>query len=488
VDGLTIDGSAFDHNNYGFYTTLGGNVKEEQADGGSTNVSNVTITNTTFNDNPNKGIYAEKLDDATLENIEVINSGTDVSARFSPQAIDINLKLKSDGYGPITVDDATVSGSIGEGLNVKARDDGDYAGDNATSLSSLTVKNSTFKDNRWGVVVGYGVESATITGNRVANNGTDPDSYQQSQLDNRGGILFYANPSTADFEVETNCITGNATYGLSAAGASTVAASGNYWGDVSGPSGDFLGRGDPAFGDLTVDFSPEPVAACSGGSTVPDGCEVTTLEETIENPAGGPGVITATFSNPDGILDVDFVNPDDNDTPVLENLVASIQHGGLVNQSDDDGIKWTFTGNSGHEPTEVVFTLTQEEENVTESRYFARVTSVCNPDGLVVNFDPVHTLKTTPAQFAVGNNYPNPFRTQTTVRLDLAEATDVTASIYDVMGRKVATLVDQSLPAGSHDIVWQGRGQSGRALASGVYFMRLTAGERTATRRLTIVR
>ena len=222
VDGLTIDGSAFDHNNYGFYTTLGGTVTQELADGGSTNVSNVTITNTTFNDNPNKGIYAEKLDDATFENIEVINSGTDVNASFFPQAIDINLKLKSEGYGHITVDNATVTGSIGEGLNVKARNDGDYAGDNATSLSSLTVKNSTFEGNRWGVVVGYGVESATITGNRVENNGADPDSYQQNQIDNRGGILFYANPSTADFDIETNCITGNATYGLSAAGAATV--------------------------------------------------------------------------------------------------------------------------------------------------------------------------------------------------------------------------------------------------------------------------
>ena len=195
-------------------------------------------------------------------------------------------------------------------------------------------------------------------------------------------------------------------------------------------------------------------------------------------------MITATFSNPAGILDVDFVNPDNNDEPVLENLVA---------QSDDlspdsDGIKWTFTGSDDSEPNEVEFTLTQADENVPESRYFARVTSVCDPDGLVVNFDPVHTLKTTPAQFAVGSNYPNPFRTQTTVRLDLAEATDVTASIYDVMGRKVAMLVDQSLPAGSHDIVWQGRGQSGWALASGVYFMRLTAGEQTATRRLTIIR
>jgi flagellar hook assembly protein FlgD len=90
--------------------------------------------------------------------------------------------------------------------------------------------------------------------------------------------------------------------------------------------------------------------------------------------------------------------------------------------------------------------------------------------------------------FALEGNYPNPFRTQTTLQFDLPEPVDVTLSVYDVMGRRVATLVQERLPSGSHDITWQGRGQNGQALASGVYFMRLTAGDRTATRRLTIVR
>lgn len=90
--------------------------------------------------------------------------------------------------------------------------------------------------------------------------------------------------------------------------------------------------------------------------------------------------------------------------------------------------------------------------------------------------------------FAFEGNYPNPFHGQTTLRFALPEATEVTLSVYDVRGRKVATLVEEELPAGTHDITWQGRGRNGQALASGLYFARLDAGEHTALRRLTLVR
>ncbi|NBB87495.1 MAG: T9SS type A sorting domain-containing protein, partial [Bacteroidetes bacterium] len=102
--------------------------------------------------------------------------------------------------------------------------------------------------------------------------------------------------------------------------------------------------------------------------------------------------------------------------------------------------------------------------------------------------DPPHGFDVTPVAFALEGNYPNPFRTQTTLQFDVPEPVDVTLSVYDVMGRKVATLVDQPMQAGAHEVVWQGRGRNGQTLASGVYFVRLTAGDRTATQRLTIVR
>jgi hypothetical protein len=149
--------------------------------------------------------------------------------------------------------------------------------------------------------------------------------------------------------------------------------------------------------------------------------------------------------------------------------------------NDGDGI-WTPSGST---PTSATFTLTQADTDNPDASYFAQITNGC---GTLTDIDPPHGFEVTPSAFALDGNYPNPFRTQTTLQFDLPEPVDVTLSVYDVMGRRVATLVDQSMPAGSHDIAWQGRGQDGQALASGVYFVRLTAGDRTATRRLTIVR
>ena len=482
VDGLTIDGSAFDHNNYGFYTTLGGNVEQERADGGSTNVSDVTITNTTFNDNPNKGIYAEKLDNATFENIEVINSGTDVNASFFPQAIDINLKLRN--YGALTFRNATVRGSIGEGLNVKARNGfygGAYQPPDDASLSSLTVENSVFAGNRWGVVVGYGVEDAEITGNLVNNNGNAVGAYQdKSNLDfNRGGVLFYATPEAATFTVNGNCITKNGLterdgftgYGLSTTDT-PVDATNNWWGSAAGPG---TGGANSAEGAATVDpFAIDPVSGVEGcGGAIPGECPASNFtEELISNTP--PGKVQITIDDTDGIEKVEFYQ--------VSNFTIASEDGEFADP-DNDGI-WTPSGSSPL-PTSTSFMLTQADTDNPDASYFAQITNGC---GTLTDIDPPHGFEVTPSAFALDGNYPNPFRTQTTLQFDLPEPVDVTLSVYDVMGRRVATLVDQSMPAGSHDIAWQGRGQDGQALASGVYFVRLTAGDRTATRRLTIVR
>jgi nitrous oxidase accessory protein NosD len=478
VSDLTIDGSAFDHNNYGFYTTLGGNVEQERADGGSTNVSDVTITNTTFNDNPNKGIYAEKLDNATFENIEVINSGTDVNASFFPQAIDINLKLRN--YGALTFRNATVRGSIGEGLNVKARNGfygGAYQPPDDASLSSLTVENSVFAGNRWGVVVGYGVEDAEITGNLVNNNGNAVGAYQdKSNLDfNRGGVLFYATPEAATFTVNGNCITKNGLterdgftgYGLSTTDT-PVDATNNWWGSAAGPG---TGGANSAEGAATVDpFAIDPVSGVEGCGGATDECKPSKFEEIIVSNQP-PGEVKITINDTEGIDQVRFYE-------VSNFTIASEQ--GDFDDPDDDGI-WTPSGSS----TSTTFMLTQADTDNPDASYFAQITNGC---GTLTDIDPPHGFDVAPVSFALEGNYPNPFRTQTTLQFDLPEPVDVTLSVYDVMGRRVATLVQERLPAGSHDITWQGRGQNGQALASGVYFMRLTAGDRTATRRLTIVR
>ena len=72
-----------------------------------------------------------------------------------------------------------------------------------------------------------------------------------------------------------------------------------------------------------------------------------------------------------------------------------------------------------------------------------------------------------PADFRLHQNYPNPFNPQTTIAFDLPEASQVSMTIYDVNGRLVSELVDESYPAGLHEVIYDGKD-----LASGVYVIR----------------
>ena len=71
---------------------------------------------------------------------------------------------------------------------------------------------------------------------------------------------------------------------------------------------------------------------------------------------------------------------------------------------------------------------------------------------------------------------PNPFSSRTTIVYELPVSSVVKLRIYDVAGRRVATLVDGSKRSGRHVVTWDGRGHDGSVAASGLYFARLEAG------------
>ncbi|UCG50801.1 MAG: T9SS type A sorting domain-containing protein [Candidatus Latescibacterota bacterium] len=91
-------------------------------------------------------------------------------------------------------------------------------------------------------------------------------------------------------------------------------------------------------------------------------------------------------------------------------------------------------------------------------------------------------------QFGLGQNYPNPFNPETRIRFTLPENGLVTLRVYDVSGRLVKTVVAKEMPGGSHTVTWDGTNNSGESVASGVYFYRLSAGERIATRKMVLLR
>jgi hypothetical protein len=94
----------------------------------------------------------------------------------------------------------------------------------------------------------------------------------------------------------------------------------------------------------------------------------------------------------------------------------------------------------------------------------------------------------TPQDFALGANYPNPFNPETTIGYQLPTVAQVRLEVYDVLGQKVRTLVQQVEPAGYHTAVWDGRDDGGNALAGGVYLYRLQADEFSQVRRLLLMK
>ncbi len=93
-----------------------------------------------------------------------------------------------------------------------------------------------------------------------------------------------------------------------------------------------------------------------------------------------------------------------------------------------------------------------------------------------------------PLEFALEQNYPNPFNPETTIRYRLDKPGAVRLEIYNLLGQKVRTLLDQTQNAGEHLIKWDGQDDTGRAVSSGVYLYRLQSGESVATRKLALIR
>jgi len=84
---------------------------------------------------------------------------------------------------------------------------------------------------------------------------------------------------------------------------------------------------------------------------------------------------------------------------------------------------------------------------------------------------------------------PNPLRTTTRVRFDLAGTTEqaVRVAVFDVGGRHVRTLVDDRLPPGEFETSWDGRGRGGKRVAAGVYFVRLVARDVDTSRKVVVL-
>jgi hypothetical protein len=93
-----------------------------------------------------------------------------------------------------------------------------------------------------------------------------------------------------------------------------------------------------------------------------------------------------------------------------------------------------------------------------------------------------------PAEFALAQNYPNPFNPTTLIQFDVPARTHVSLTVYNMLGQRVVTLVDEDRDAGFHQVDWDGRSASGNAVASGIYLYKLEADSFVQTKKMMLLK
>ena len=93
-----------------------------------------------------------------------------------------------------------------------------------------------------------------------------------------------------------------------------------------------------------------------------------------------------------------------------------------------------------------------------------------------------------PTDFILSQNYPNPFNPVTTIRYQLHKPTKVTVIIYDIMGKKIRTLLDANQNTGQHSVLWDTLNDQNYPVSSGVYFYQVQTDELRQEKKMLLIR
>jgi subtilisin family serine protease len=93
-----------------------------------------------------------------------------------------------------------------------------------------------------------------------------------------------------------------------------------------------------------------------------------------------------------------------------------------------------------------------------------------------------------PKEFSLYQNYPNPFNLGTNISFYLPERSIVSLSIYNILGEKVKTLVNGDMAAGSHALTWNGTNDAGSVVSTGIYLYKMTAGDKSVTKKMSLLK
>ena len=89
-----------------------------------------------------------------------------------------------------------------------------------------------------------------------------------------------------------------------------------------------------------------------------------------------------------------------------------------------------------------------------------------------------------PNEVVISQNYPNPFNPETTLQYSIPADGLVSIKVYDILGNKIKTLIEQWKSAGAHTEMWNGQNDNSQAVSSGVYFYQIKVGDKQVTKKM----
>ncbi|MBP6672572.1 MAG: T9SS type A sorting domain-containing protein, partial [Bacteroidetes bacterium] len=93
-----------------------------------------------------------------------------------------------------------------------------------------------------------------------------------------------------------------------------------------------------------------------------------------------------------------------------------------------------------------------------------------------------------PGQFTLGQNYPNPFNPTTQIEYNVPVRSNVAINIFNILGQKVASIVNDVHEAGTHRATWNGKDFSGKTVASGIYFYQMQSGSFEQVKKMMLMK
>ena len=165
---------------------------------------------------------------------------------------------------------------------------------------------------------------------------------------------------------------------------------------------------------------------------------------------------------------------------LAQNLLSQILLGGVVT---DNGAE--YLGNGAEPVINALVTLTDQAD---AQRTFSAYTDDQGEYSIEITTGISDSYSHNPGNFMLHQNYPNPFNPSTTIKYGLPRPAFVSLSIYDVNGRRIITLVDEKQEKGWHQVQWHAVNSSGQRVSSGVYLVKLKAGQFVDTKKIMLMK